>query len=186
MSYDTAGRLVQVEADDGRSVSYAYTDGTLSAVTDAAGGITRYETDPAGRITQIADPDGVVLVTNAYDAATGRLTHQGLPNGGAADFVYDDATGLTTVSAASGAQMTFQADASGRMARITDGSGNSATFAFDANGNLTGLTTPGGAELAQSYDTAGNLLSSTFGGATSTYSYDSANRVTAATDPLDE
>lgn len=181
LSYDGNGRLTQAEASDGRTVTYAYAaDGTLTSVTDPAGGITRYTVTPDNKF-QVTDPDGNVVVSNT--PATGRVTHQDFPTGGHADFTYDTGTGTTTVTSQSGAVMTFQADTAGRMTKITDPNGDAATFAYDANGFLAEAVSPAETHLTQAHDVRGNLMTSTFGGATTNYSYDTANRPTSVTDP---
>jgi YD repeat-containing protein len=172
MSYDASQRLTQVAASDGRTVSYAYgANGALQSVTVPGGGVTQFQTTTGTafpQISAITDADGNQVVATAYDGTSNRVTGQGFPAGGGAQFGYDDSTGLTTVtSTPSQAQVTFQADPNGRMTRVTDALGNAATFAYDGGGNLTEATTPGGTQLSLSYDAAGDILSSTYGGATS-------------------
>jgi RHS repeat-associated protein len=181
-TYDGNGQLTAVQTNDGRTVSYAYgADGTLSSATLPGGGIVQYASTN-GLISRVTGPDGNLVVANTY--ADGLVSRQDFAAGGAADFSYDTATGVTTVtSRPTGAQVTFQADAHGRMTRVTDPSGNTATFAYDPNGRLVQATTPGGTQLTQSYDANGNVLTSAFGGATSSWTYDSADRVITATDP---
>jgi YD repeat-containing protein len=182
LSYGSCGRLTQVESSDGRTVSFGQSaDGTLTSVTEPGGGVAQYAFTTAGpfpQVSSITSADGNVLVTNAYDATSQQVTSQSFPTGGGAEFSYGD-TGLTTVtSTPSAATVTFQADANGRMTRATDPFGNAATFTYDANGRLTVATTPGGSQLAQSYDASGNVLTSSFGGATGTWIYDSAATAT--------
>ena len=183
LTYDSAGRLASVTANDGRTVSYGYTaDGALQAVTSPAGGQATFETT-GGRLSRVIDADGCQVVANTFDSS-GRVATQALPGGGTADFAYDGANGVTTVTyGPDGGTVTVQADSAGRMTKVTDSAGNAATFGYDANGRLASATTPSGTQISQTHDTAGNLLSSTLAGDTWSWTFDDANRVTTATGP---
>jgi YD repeat-containing protein len=181
LSYDGNGRLTAAEASDGRTVTYAYAaDGTLASVTDPADGTTRYTV--ADGTFQVTDADGNIVVSNT--PASGAVTHQDFPTGGHADFTYDAATGVTTITSQSGAVMTFQADTNGRMTKVTDPNGNASAFSYDSNGYLAEASSPGGTRLTQAHDDRGNVLSSVYGGAATSYSYDTSNRPTSITDPV--
>ena len=99
MSY-TDGRLVSVRADDGRTIRYTHNaQGNLETVTgpeDAT--TTRYAyTDGTARLSQVTDPDGVVVVVNSYDNA-GRVVQQRYPTGSRTEFAYDTSANVTTVT----------------------------------------------------------------------------------------
>jgi RHS repeat-associated protein len=180
LSYDGNGRLTRAESSDGRVVAYAYAaDGTLTQVTAPDGGVTRYATVDGA--FQVTDADGNVVVSNT--PATGAVAHQDLPTGGHADFGYDSSAGATTVTSQSGAVITFQADVNGRMTKVTDPNANSATFGYDGNGYLAEAVSPAGTRLAQAHDARGNLLTSTFGGATTSYAWDTSDRATSVNGP---
>jgi len=183
-SYGTAGRLVQAETSDGRAASYAYdAAGSLSTVTLPGGGIIAYASTGTV-IGSVTDPDGNLIVTNTYQA-DGRVSQQDLPSDGTIAFGYDTTSGVTTVtSTPPGAQATFHADSQGRLVGVTDPLGNASAFTYDANGRLISGATPAGTPFAQSFDSRGNVLTATFGGATTTWTYDSASRVTSETDPV--
>ena len=177
-SYASNGRLTSAAADDGRTVSYGYdSDGTLQSVTLPGSGQVSYAST-GGVVTRITSADGNLVVANSY-GADGRVSGQDFPAGGSAAFGYDTGTGVTTVTTTpSSGQLTFQADANGRMTQVTGADGNIATFGYDADGRLTQAATPAGAQLTRSYDARGDVLSSTFGGATTEWSYDDVSRVT--------
>jgi RHS repeat-associated protein len=194
-SYDANRRLTSLQASDGRTVGFGYSAGdvtsaVLESVTAPGGGTTQFEwsgTGQAAQISKITDPDGNLVVANAYDESTSRVTSQQYPAQGdeeaGAAFRYDD-SGLTTVTTKpTNAQATFQADANGRMVKATDPGDYSASFSYDGNGYLTAAVTPGGTQLTQTHDANGNLLTSEFGGAVGSWTYDGANRVTSATSP---
>jgi RHS repeat-associated protein len=181
-TYDASGRLTQAVASDGRTVGYGYAgDGTLASVTLPGSGVVQYATT-GGVITQVTDPDGNLVLVNVY-GDDGRVSRQNFPGGGTATFGYDAGTLVSTVaSTPSGAQASFQANQQGRLVSVTDAGGNTATFGYDANGRLSQATTPGGTQFAQTYDGNGNVLTSSFGGATVSWTYDDQNRVTSFTD----
>lgn len=184
LSYDAQGHLTEAESDDGRVVSYGYDgSGLLGSVTGPAGAVTRYASS-GGRLAQVTDANGNLVVTNVYGDSLHRVTRQVLAGGRTASFDYDDGSGLTSVTNQSGARMTFQADSAGRLVSATDAAGNTATFKYDGNGYLSEAVSPGGVLLTQTRDARGNLLTSTFGGATLTCVYDSFDRPTSVTNPV--
>ena len=190
-SYDANRRLTSVQADDGRTVSFGYSTGTvtdalLESVALPVGGVFRFESSGSGEASQIAkitNPDGNLVVANEYDATSSAVTSQQYPGGGGASFRYE-ANGVTVVTSAStGAQFSFEAGPDGRMVKLTDPAANATTFRYDGLGYLSQAITPGGTSLVQTHDANGNLLSNTFGGSTTTWIYDDGNRVTSATNP---
>jgi RHS repeat-associated protein len=192
-SYDANRRLTSVEASDGRAATFAYSAGDaasslLESATVPGGGQTRFEwsgTGQAAQISRITNPDGNLVVANTYQQGTQRVTGQEFSTGASADFGYDDATGVTTVTVGpSGAHATFQANADGRLVKMTDAAGNAATYTYDEHGYLAEAVAPGGTSLTQTHDVNGNLLISTWGGAATAWTYDDANRVTSMTNQV--
>jgi RHS repeat-associated protein len=192
-SYDANRRLTSVEASDGRKVTFAYgqgdvTSSLLDSVTVPGGGVTSIEWSGTGQeaqISQIANPDGNLVVAMTYQEKTRRVMQQTFAGGGIASFGYDDTTGVTTVTAGpSGASATFQANAGGKLVKMTDGAGNAAAFSYSAGGYLAEAVTPGGTSLAQTHDARGNLLTSTWGGARTAWTFDDLNRVTSMTNQV--
>ena len=188
--YDDRSRwLTAVEASDGRTVTFGYSAGDatsalLKSVTDPGGGVTRLEssgTGHASQISRITDPDGNLVVANAYNDLMRRVTGQEFPGGRRVSFRYDGDAGLTTVTRYPGTgTAAFQADQQGR---LTDPAGNVATFSYDGAGHLAEATTLGGTRLSQTHDDRGNPLTSTFGGSTTAWTYDAEGRVTSVTGP---
>lgn len=96
--YDLTGRLASVESSDGRAVSYGYdpTSGFLVEVVDVDGKSTEIVPDGSGRVEQIVDPTGIVLVDNTFDLS-GRVKLQVTPQG-TTSFVYDRDLRTTVVT----------------------------------------------------------------------------------------
>lgn len=193
-SYDANRRLTSLQASDGRAVSFGYGPGTvndalLESVTLPGGGVFHFESSGSGQASQIAkitNPDGNLVVANEYDATSLAVTGQQYPGGGGASFRYGT-DGVTVVTSAStGAEFTFEANPDGRMVKLTDPAGNAATFRYGGSGYLSQATTPGGTRLVQTHDANGNLLSNNFGGSTTAWILDDADRVTSVTGPTGE
>lgn len=191
-SYNGNRRLTTVQANDGRIVSFGYgagtvTDSLLESVTLPGGEVFRFESSGSGQaaqISKITDPDGNLVVANAFDADTAEVTSQAFPDNGGATFGYDNSTGVTTaVDTSNEAKAIFQANQQGRLVRLTNPAGNVLALSYDGNGNLAEAISPLGVRLAQTHDAQGNLLASDFGGATTTWTYDAEDRVTSVTDP---
>jgi RHS repeat-associated protein len=184
-------RLTAVEAGDGRTVTFGYSAGDatsalLKSVTGPGGGVTRLEstgTGHASQISRIADPDGNLVVANAYNDLMRRVTSQEFPGGRRVSFQYGDA-GLTTVTRYPGTgTAAFQAGQQGRLTALTDPAGNVATFSYVGAGHLAEAITPGGIRISQTHDDRGDLLTRSFGGSTMAWAYDAEGRVTSVTGP---
>ncbi len=119
-----------------------------------------YAYDKAGNNTAILQPGGV-RIDRAYDHL-GRLTQEDGAGGGAntaqRTFGYDPAGQTITAG-----DYTLEYNDRGQLTKVSQPSGQSTTMAYDANGNLT-----------QRVDAAG----------TATFTWDGANRIQTATDPL--
>ncbi|SEH01782.1 RHS repeat-associated core domain-containing protein [Nonomuraea solani] len=119
-----------------------------------------YGYDKAGNNTTIAQPGGV-QITRTYDHL-GRLKQEDGAGGGAATaqriLDYDPAGQLTTAG-----DYTLEYNDRGLLTKLTQPTGQPSTMSYDANGNL-----------AQRVDAAG----------TATFTWDTANRLKTATDPV--
>ena len=70
--YGKNGMIEKVTDDSGRSATFAYTDGNLTAYTNVLGETTTFTYDKSNRILTETDCEGITYVTNTYDEATGR------------------------------------------------------------------------------------------------------------------
>jgi RHS repeat-associated protein len=83
---DASGRRVKVDLKDGlirnislpdgRDVSFGYTGNRLTQVIDPRGKKWVYRYHAAGQLSEVVDPDRVVVLHNEYDPATGRVASQ--------------------------------------------------------------------------------------------------------------
>jgi RHS repeat-associated protein len=104
----TNSLLSSVSTSDGRTVGYGYTNGYLTSVTlpdpDGAGPltspVTHYTYDPAAgnRLATEIDPNQHTVITNVYDASSGRVTQQTDANSKTTNFAWDASTSTATVT----------------------------------------------------------------------------------------
>ncbi|MFJ2137072.1 DUF6531 domain-containing protein [Streptomyces sp. NPDC087228] len=196
------GLLSKVGLPDGTSVSYGFTGGLLTSVTDPADRTSSYAYDTNKRLSSYTDPAGG-KVSNVYDTA-GRIKSQTDQNGKTTTFTWDgkseshttapDGGVWTDVYAGNvlmetidpyGKSITYDYDRQLRPAAITDQRGNTTEMTYDTEGRMLTRTSPSALGYKESwgYDSAGNLTSHTDGrGNKTTYAY-TANRLTSATDP---
>jgi RHS repeat-associated protein len=155
-TYDTAGEPV--------ALTYS---GTIGSNPDATWLAWSQNNDALGRVRRDWTPDGA--------AFTGTTDSGASATGFARDYTYDRAARLVEVTdqtmTAAGAGVANPADptslAAATVCQIRD-------YAFDANGNRTGLTRTTGSP-GQACPTAGGA-----GAVTSTWTHDSADRITTA------
>lgn len=139
-----------------------------------------YTYDAANRLASVRDWDNRTT-TYAYDDA-GRLTGTAYPNGTSAALTYDNADRLTSLVNQKGAATitshSYTLDAVGNRTQAAENIGTS-TYAYDNLYRLTSVTYPGPSTATYTYSPTGNRLTKLEGG-TTTYTYDAADRMTAA------
>ena len=201
-SYDAVGNRTSLSYPDGKMQNYSYDAANrLAQVVDWLGRGTRYSYDPASNLTTIQYPNGAGIAFN-YDTAN-RLTQianteKGIPplvlaysldpvgnrstisvNGIPTNFAYDALNEL--VSAQLGplvaTKTTWSFDAVGNRLQQASVLGTT-KYAYDAGDRL--LTA---GSLTFTYDANGSRVSVTDASIhqVKTFSYDAANRLTAAT-----
>lgn len=175
-----------------------------SSLTHSSGVAITFERDGQGRITRIADGEGVGL-DYGYDAAgdlvsvtdreakTSRFTY-------AAHYLTDiqDARGVTPLRNeydasgrlvrhvdAFGKEIRYDHDLAARTETVTDRLGHSRLLAYDERGNVVREVDANGKETTRTFDARDNLMTETdpLGHAT-TYTYTQGNLVASITDPL--
>jgi RHS repeat-associated protein len=184
-SYDALNRLTTISYPDTTAATYGYD--VLSRMTTATnpGGTVTIAYDNRSRVTSVTDVFGQV-VSYAYDASSNR-------------------TQLSLNAATSG---TYQYDAINRLTTLTDAASLNTTFSYDVTNKLTSRTLPNGVVTTSQYDDlnrltrlthakAGNTLADfqyqlnavnnitqmIDGVGTHNYTYDTRDRLTAATHP---
>ena len=147
VGYDSSGRISEYRQDgsDGtsRTVSYGYdAAGNLATVTDAIGGVTRWEYDSSRNLTAIVEPNGnrttvtydgqhrVTSLTRVTDTATGkgattRLAYTSATETRVADANTDLSTPVTSVP-----NTTYTVDADEHVTKVVDAAGNTRSTSY--------------------------------------------------------
>ncbi|HBV98040.1 MAG: hypothetical protein JL50_00965 [Peptococcaceae bacterium BICA1-7] len=196
-AYDAGGNRISMTDPHGVT---SYNRDSLGRITSVErnGNIIGYQYDPAGNITGITYPDGMVInygynelnqpvsVTGAvYGAAItydelGNRAEEILPNGVTVSYQYDDAGRLISLmhtregESLAGAEYTY--DSIGNRTAATDEKGQTTSYTYDALSQLTSVRYPGNHTVDYTYDQVGNRT----GAGGISYSYDADNRLTMA------
>ncbi len=201
--YDLAGRRRTVTAPGGRVTTTVFTAESQPLTVTSPGGLTvSYTYDAAGRTLTSTDPGGVVT-TKTYtlrgELHTDKTGLQGTVSyvynlngtlasvtdalGRTTTFGYDVRGNLTSRSNAMGGVDTWVYDAANQLLSSTDPLGRSSDFVYDAAGRVETATDPSGLVATNTYNPDGTLETRTTGLGVTTYTYDSAGRVTSIDGP---
>ncbi|MGA7777859.1 MAG: RHS repeat-associated core domain-containing protein [Paraburkholderia sp.] len=193
--YDVCGQLTSHIDCSGQMTRYSWDDwGHLASVIDAAGETTRYWRNPKGLLLRIRRPDGssedftydihgrLIAHTDAQGALTRWVrAADGLPVtridalGHRRHYAYDAARRLQTLTNENGAHYRFTYDAAGHLVEQQGFDGRVICYRYDASGLLTEQRELGTQDdhANPDRDHSDTLLT--------TYGYDGAGRVRAAT-----
>ncbi len=158
LSLDWDGNhLVGARLPDGRSVSYRYEDGLLVEVTDVRGTSERYSYDEQGRIVEVVDNNGNLVVRHAYDQ-NHRVVSQVNGLGHRYGFSYheDGPFDVTIYTDPRGNRSAF-VYAGDRLVRTRDPLGNEVTLRYDDDLNPVEVVDARGHRHRMRYDDRGNL-----------------------------
>ncbi|MGI8552352.1 MAG: RHS repeat-associated core domain-containing protein, partial [Dehalococcoidia bacterium] len=191
LSYDAAGRQTKVTDANGHSTTYGYSNaGRLTSVMDGRNKSATATYDGNGNRKTATDRNGHTT-TYAYDAANrlSSVTDAMTPTAGVTGYGYDDAGRLTSVSNALSNVWQYQYDTANRPLTVQDPLGNTTTYSFDPAGNATAVQTPNQSVAtanAYHYDARNRLSELDPGGSSAQairYAYDASGRRTSMTDP---
>lgn len=184
-TYDALNRLTTINYPNTTSATYGYD--VLSRLTTA--------TNPTGTVTLAYDNRGrISSVTDVFGQVVG--------------YTYDASSNRTQLSLNAATSATYQYDVINRLTQLTDNAALNTTFAYDATNKLTSRTMPNGVVSSYEYDglnrltrlkhakgantladfqyqfsTANDITQITDGAGAHNYTYDSLDRLTAATHP---
>ena len=184
--YDAANRLVQSTAPDGGVTVMEYdAQGNLASVTDPRPLQTRYSYNGFGQVTSIVSPD-TGMTNFTYDSA-GRLSSETKADGKTILYSWDT-LGRKHSRVSGGITETFHYDegayGKGKLTSFTDGTGET-RYTYNANGELLSQLNNIWGNLfttSWSYDTAGRLTSMTYPrGLTLNFQYDGIGRLSTVT-----
>lgn len=137
--------------------------GNLTGTLDPARNRTSFEYDKANRLTAVTDALSNTLRLR-YDAAGNRIAVTDPRGAGSATLV------------------SYAYDALNRQVRETNAIGQSSATEYDAAGHVSATTNGAGERIAYAYDAAGRLLTSTAGGKTTSFAYDTVGNRTSMVD----
>lgn len=180
-AYDDAGGLTITDGA-GRITTLDLLPGAIAGgVTDGAGNRSELVFDEDGTLTGLRAPDGT-LTGLAFDQQ-GRITTITDANGAELGFTYaGDSERPSSFTDAEGNTRSYTYDDAGRITEATWPDGTALTFTYDADGNLTGSVNRRGDGVTSTYDAQGRLLSQSDGSAgATTYTYDAQGRLVSAT-----
>ncbi len=166
----TAGGYLTSDADhNGNTVSLLYnSDNTLASLTDTAGRVTTFQY-LNGNVEQYTDPAGRHTVYG-YDGS-GNLVQVTDPAGQVSNYTYDTSNRLTRIQTAAGS--------------ITDVAYNSSNRVSSVKRYLTSNSTSGGSVTTGfAYPSTTSTTETDPAGHVTTYTLDSAGRVTAVNNAL--
>lgn len=182
-SYDAAGQLESETEPLGGKTEYGYDgNGNRTTTTDALGHTTHRTFDADDELTKVIRPDGTAL-ENEYDQAGNRIAQVDAA-GHKTSYGYDALDREVSVTDPNGNTTTFGYDPAGHRTELVDPEGEMTEFRYDGVGHLTEINYSDGTTAAvyQYYDEDGNRVYRYDGSGESTFSYDSLNRMTQATD----
>jgi RHS repeat-associated protein len=181
-TYDAAGHVLTVTDPDGGITTTSYdADGRQVSVTDADGNTTSYSYDGLGNQTVTSRADGST-VTNAHNTS-GELTSYTDGAGNVTRYTYDDAGRELRVTDPLSRVTSYTYDADGNQLTVTDPDARVTTNIYDHDDRLVGVSYSDGStpSVSYTYNSTGARATMTDGTGTSTYTYDSASRLSHVT-----
>jgi RHS repeat-associated protein len=195
---DAEGRITRLTLPDGREFDFVYTDGNLTAMTNAdtpVRGTRRYQYDERHRITHQWDPEDIFFLRNFYDDRD-RVIEQIDASGVHSYLSYDPINRVTTFTDNGGEVWRYSYDDRNRVTAEEDPRNQTLHTTYDPDYNVTQATDARGNETHYTYDDQGNLTTRRdpmpsegcrVDGYTSDitrWTYDEHNQVTQMTDAL--
>ncbi|MEV7446244.1 DUF6531 domain-containing protein [Streptomyces sp. NPDC091204] len=169
LRFDTAeGRVTALHLTGGpRVLTYGYTDGNLTEVTNSSGLPLQLAYDDRGRITSWTDTNGS-RYDYAYDDRDRCIAEGGIEGHLALTLTYDTrdpetghrVTTVTTVTTADGHARRYVIDDHCRVVAEIDPLGAVTRYQYDSAGRVISRTDPLGATSLQEYDEAGRITRS--------------------------
>jgi RHS repeat-associated protein len=172
------GTLQKLTLPDSRSVSYGYTNGRLTLVTDLRGGTTTYGYDANGLLATVQDQNHNTVITNHY--TSGRIDTQTDALNKQTGFSWNASTQTETITDANGHawQAVYQ---NNMLLKSIDPLNDTTTYSYDASDNLTSVQDPNLHTTTMTYDGRHNMLTRT---APAPLSYQESWTYDAMNDPL--
>ncbi|MFE1026862.1 DUF6531 domain-containing protein [Streptomyces sp. NPDC058818] len=161
LAWTLDGKIARRAAPDGSTESWKYDgEGNCTSHTDAMGGVTTFEYTHFDLLAARTGPDGARHV-----------------------FEHDAELRLTKVVNPLGMEWHYTYDLSGRLTAERDFDGRTQRYVHDAAGRLVSWTPPSGQAVRYERDALGRLTAKKTTGTVTTYAYDKAGALIAASGP---
>ncbi|WP_373862740.1 DNRLRE domain-containing protein [Listeria newyorkensis] len=209
VAFNTAGQLLTEKDPNGNVLTYAYTSGKLTGITDASGRkVSLGYAGGGAQVTKVTGPENRD-VTFTYDAAK-QLTASTTPRGKAYRYGYTDGLLTAIYDPKHTEEKPYQTSydyTDKKLVKVTDAVGKATTLSYAPEKRETTLVNAKGKKTVYTYNQAGNpekvtvdadglKLSTTTSyeannlikevspkGQEETYTYDADGNVTSVTDP---
>ncbi|QUI20894.1 hypothetical protein HZI73_00585 [Vallitalea pronyensis] len=175
--------------EDGTYEAYTYDDnGNKTSVRNRNGHVSIFEYDDRNNLIKTISPQPFNYETNMFYNDKDKLIKIQLPNQVAQTFTYDDKGNLLTVNEPIDDQQmattTYTYDQQGRKLSETNPMGQVIRYTYSDNSPLPiTITDAEGHTSTYTYDTANRVKTITKSDTTLTYAYDDMNNITKITDP---
>jgi RHS repeat-associated protein len=203
LDFDSSGRLTSLKDRNSQGLTFSYTSGRLSTVTDSVGRTMSFTYNGGGQLTQVSSSDGR-SVSYTYNSP-GQLATDTDTRGKVWSYTYDT-NGLLTKETDPRSKQVFKLvyDNYGRVTDRYDAFNDDTTFSYNFSTQTTTITDPLGKVIKdiyqngalveridelnhatyRSYDSNLNVASTTDArGKVTTYTYDAAGNVLTKTAP---
>ncbi len=185
----TTELLTKVAYPNGTSLAFTYNAaGQRTSMVDQTGFTVNYAYDAVGRLSDLTDANGNLIVTYTYDA-DGRLSEQTDGNGTYTTYQYDaDGNILHLVNYAPGGTINSRFDYTYNLLGLETSEATlygTWTYTYDVDGQLIGAvfastnSTVPSQDLAYTYDAMGNRITTVINGVTTAYSTNDMNEYTS-------
>ncbi len=181
-SYDSTGGVTITDASGAVTKQFLNDRGQIARSIDPLNRTIQYRYDSDGNLTQIIAP-GDTAGSFTYDPQ-GNLLSSSNPLGHRVDFTYErNFDQLATVQDQKGNLTNYAYDAKGNLTKLTYADGSTETFGYNSQGNLTVSANRRGQEIQYTYDANFQLIRKDYaGGSSATFSYDSRGNLLTAID----
>jgi len=180
--FDSTGLLTAMLDRNNNQLTFSYTAGQLTLITDTVGRFIDLSYDPQGRLAGLSGPLSL-SVTYGYDGS-GRLASVIDVRGKTTTYTYELGGRLATiVDPNNHTVVTNEYGPDGRVSAQTDARGKRGTFAWDPVTQTSTFTDARGGTWVDVYD--GNVLQRSVDplGNTTNYTYDTNLNLASLTDP---
>ena len=173
--------LKTIYADNSTTASTYDSSGQLTARTDQAGRVTRYEYDQLGRLLAVID--ALAQRTEYRYNEAGNLISQRDANGHVTRYEYDGLGRRIATLLPLGQRSTSEYNAVGNLVRSVDFNGDAIIFGYDTRDRLTAKNFPDSSSVQFTYNSVGLRQTYVDARGTTQYVYDERDRLVSRTDP---